>query len=204
MKLPYLKAFLISAVAFVGMVGCVDESDSFTETSVTDELTGAATPESLPTPAKLIFNEILANEPGSDPAGRFIEIVNVGGLTAALGGWTLTTSAGVSHVFATVTAIAAGKSLVVYGSAAGIPAGVVAVPASSGGLGLSRDGDTVALKSLGGNIIDSVTYPAAMAAADGVSMNRSPDASATGPFVLHTQLSTSPCSPGRRASGAAY
>jgi hypothetical protein len=35
-------------------------------------------------------------------------------------------------------------------------------------------------------------------------MNRNPDGSATGSFVLHTSLSTRAASPGTRANGTAF
>jgi hypothetical protein len=35
-------------------------------------------------------------------------------------------------------------------------------------------------------------------------MNRNPDGSASGTFVLHTSLSTSLSSPGRRTNGTAF
>ncbi len=42
----------------------------------------------------------------------------------------------------------------------------------------------------GTTTINSFTYSSSLAGTDGVSMNRSPDASATGTFVLHTTVST--------------
>jgi hypothetical protein len=35
-------------------------------------------------------------------------------------------------------------------------------------------------------------------------MNRDPDASASGAFVLHTELAASSASPGRRATGGSF
>jgi hypothetical protein len=71
-------------------------------------------------------------------------------------------------------------------------------------LNLGNSGDTVTLASPAGTV-DSVTYTAALAGTDGVSMNRSPDGSAAGTFVLHTVVApTVMRSPGTRASGAAF
>ncbi|HWU86582.1 MAG TPA: lamin tail domain-containing protein [Kofleriaceae bacterium] len=157
-----------------------------------------------PSPARLILNEILANEPGSDTAGELVEIVNVGGAAADLSGLTLSDSTAVRHVFADGTTLAPGKAIVVYGGAAAIPAGITAVPASTGGLSLGNSGDTVTLRDGAGTSIDAVTYPSSLGAVDGVSMNRNPDASATGVFALHTAISTSPASPGTRANGTGF
>ena len=41
-------------------------------------------------PAKVILNEILANEPGSSTTGEFVELVNVGGSSISIAGWTIT------------------------------------------------------------------------------------------------------------------
>jgi beta-lactamase superfamily II metal-dependent hydrolase len=156
------------------------------------------------TPAKVILNEILANEPGSTTAGEFIELVNVGGTSINIGGWTLTVGSTVRHTFASGTTLEAGKAIVVYGGASGIPAGTSnAVAASTGSLGLVNTSATVAVKS-GKTTINSFSYGSALAGTDGVSMNRSPDASDTGTFVLHTALSTLQSSGGKRANGTAF
>ena len=68
---------------------------------------------------------------------------------------------------------------------------------------LSNSGATVAVKN-GTTTIDSFTYGSALAGTDGVSMNRSPDTSATGTFVLHTTLSSLTSSPGTRVNGSAF
>jgi hypothetical protein len=49
--------------------------------------------------------------------------------------------------------------------------------------------------------VDSFTYTSSLAGTDGVSMNRSPDDSSTGTFVLHTGLATSASSPGKQVGG---
>jgi hypothetical protein len=161
-------------------------------------------PPPPPPPAALVINEILANEPGTTTAAEFIEIVNTGTATANLSGFRLSDADGVRHVFASGTTIAPGKALVVFGAASGIPSGVTGIPSSTGTLSLNNPGDTVTLADASGAAIDAFTYTAALTGVDGVSMNRSPDATAGGTFVLHTQLSTLAASPGRRASGAAF
>lgn len=159
----------------------------------------------LPTPAQVIINEILANEPGTNTAGEFVELVNVGGSPANIGGWTISDSTGVRHRFATGTTLNPGKAIVVFGGASAIPGGLAnAVAASTGGLNLSNGGDAVTLKDGSGVNKNSFTYSSALASTDGVSMNRNPDGTATGAFVLHTNLSSAKSSAGARVTGAAW
>ena len=51
----------------------------------------------------MIINEIRANEPGSNKAGEFVEIVNTGGTAANIGGWTISDGTSVRHTFAAGT-----------------------------------------------------------------------------------------------------
>jgi endonuclease/exonuclease/phosphatase family metal-dependent hydrolase len=154
--------------------------------------------------ASVKINEILANEPGSDVNGEFVELVNVGTAAASIGGWTISDATGVRHTFAAGTSLAAGKAIVVYAGASSIPAGLTnAVASSTGALSLANGGDSVILKS-GSTTIDSFAYSSSLAGTDGVSMNRSPDASATGSFVLHTSISSLTSSPGTHANGTAF
>ncbi len=153
----------------------------------------------------VIINEILANEPGSDISGEFVELVNVGSGAADLGGWTLSDATGPRHTFASGTSLSAGAAVVVFGAAAGIPAGLTnAVATSTGTLGLGNSGDTVTVKNAFGTAVDSFTYPSSLSSTDGVSMNRGPDASASGSFVLHTSLSSLSSSPGKRVDGTGF
>ncbi|MDC3959810.1 lamin tail domain-containing protein [Polyangium jinanense] len=156
-------------------------------------------------PAQIVINEICANEPGSSVTGEFVEIVNIGGAPATLDGWTLSDASSVRHTFAAGTTLAAGKSLVVFGTAAGIPAGTPnAIASSTSNLGLANGGDAVYLRDAAGTTKDSFSYPASLAAVDGVSMNRSPDAAESATFVLHTALVAAASSPGTRANGADF
>lgn len=167
--------------------------------------TASATTGPPTSPAQVILNEILANEPGSDVTKEFVELVNVGGASIDLSGWTLSDAAGMKHTFASGTTLAAGKALVVFGGAAGIPTELTnAVAASTGTLALGNSGDTVTVKSSAGTTITSYTYPSSLSGTDGVSMNRSPDTSATGSFVLHTSLSSLASSGGKRADGTSF
>ncbi|HEU4534368.1 MAG TPA: lamin tail domain-containing protein, partial [Polyangiaceae bacterium] len=118
--------------------------------------------------AQVIINEIGANETGGDTAGEFIELVNVGAAPADLGGFTLADSTSARHTFPAGTTLEAGKAIVVFGSASGIPAGSSnAIAASSGSLSLGNDGDSVALADPTGAVRDSFAYPPSLAAADG-------------------------------------
>lgn len=156
------------------------------------------------TPANVIINEILANEPGSDVNGEFVELVNTGGTSASIGGWTISDATSVRHTFAVGTTLAPGKAIVVFGGAAAIPGGLTnAVAASTSTLSLANGGDSVILKDAGAVVKNSFAYTSTLAGTDGVSMNRSPDAT-SGSFVLHTTLSALQSSAGVRVNGAAF
>lgn len=156
------------------------------------------------TPAQVVINEILANEAGSNTAGEFVEIVNLGGTSASIGGWTISDGGGLRHTFAAGTTLAAGKAIVVFAGSGSIPAGLTnAVAASTGQLSLANGGDSVILKDGGGVVKNSYSYGSALSGTDGVSMNRSPDAS-TGGFVLHTTLNALQSSAGKRVNGTAF
>jgi PKD repeat protein len=155
-------------------------------------------------PANVIVNEILANEPGSATAGEAVEVVNVGGTAADLSGWTVSDASRVRHTFAQGTSLAPGKAIAVYGGASAIPPGITAVAASTGSLNLSNNGDAVVLKNAAATVVNQFTYTSALSSTDGVSMNRSPDTSPTGSFVLHTTLSSLQSSIGKRVDGSAF
>lgn len=155
-------------------------------------------------PANVVVNEVLANEPGSDTAGEAVEIVNTGGTAVGIAGWTLRDGTGVRHTFAAGTTLQPGKAITVFGAGSAIPGGITAVPASTGGLNLSNSGDQVVLRDATGTTVQSMTYTSSQAGTDGVSVNRSPDGSATGAWVKHDTISPLTSSPGRHADGTAY
>jgi endonuclease/exonuclease/phosphatase family metal-dependent hydrolase len=172
--------------------------------STATDVSNAAFTITAGTPANVIINEILANEPGSDVNGEFVELVNTGGTSASIGGWTISDGSSVRHTFAAGTTLAAGKAIVVFGGSSAIPGGLTnAVAASTGTLSLANGGDSVVLKDGGGVTKNSYTYSSTLAGTDGVSMNRSPDAT-TGSFVLHTTLSSLQSSAGKRVNGTAF
>lgn len=165
---------------------------------------GVVVDAGFPPVADAVFiNEILANEPGSDSAGEFVEVVNGSASSVDISGWQISDAASVRHTFAANTVLAAGEAIVVFGGASAIPGDLGnAVAASSGALGLSNGGDTVTLAD-GAGTVDGFSYTSALSGTDGVSMNRDPDADPSGAFVLHTSLGAS-SSPGRRADGSAF
>jgi hypothetical protein len=132
-------------------------------------------------PGQVILNEVLANELGTATAGEFIELVNLGGTAVDISGWTLADSVAPRHMFPSGTTLLPGARIVVWGNTA-----------TTGALGLSNAGDTVTLADAGALAVDSFTFGGSP---DGVSFNRSPDAT-TGSFVLHTSLSSALSSPG--------
>jgi hypothetical protein len=155
----------------------------------------------------VFINEVLVNEPGSDVTREFVELVNPASTAVDLSGWTLSDASSLRHTFASGTILGAGKAVVVFGGAAGIPAGLTnAVAASTGSLSLSNSGDTVTVRNAAGTTVATETFGSALTGTDGVSANQNPDASSSGTFVLHTTLfSGSPAaSPGTRATGAAW
>ena len=105
------------------------------DASLSDESDGTFTVTGT---ARVFMNELLANEPGSDVTREFIELVNTGTVAANLSGWTISDALSVRHTFASGTLLAPGAVLVVFGGAAGIPAGFTpAVAASTGQLNLN-------------------------------------------------------------------
>jgi endonuclease/exonuclease/phosphatase family metal-dependent hydrolase len=162
---------------------------------------------SPPTPSsgKVFINEILANEPGSNTVGEFVELVNGGSSAVDLSGWALWDGIAARHAFASGTVLAAGKAIAIFGATSGIPSGTPsAVGSSTGTLSLGNSGDSVSLRDASGTLVGSFTYGASLSSVDGASMNRSPDATPGASFVLHTGLSGLSSSPGKKANGASF
>ncbi|MQY15417.1 hypothetical protein SRB5_55990 [Streptomyces sp. RB5] len=155
-------------------------------------------------PAGVILNEVLANEPGSNTAGEGVELVNTGSTSISLAGWTLRDGTALRHTFASGTTLQPGKALTVFGGSSAIPSGITAVAASTGDLNLANGGDSVILRDASGATVQSLTYSSTLASTDGVSINRSPDVSATGTWVKHNTISSLLQSLGRRANGTAF
>ncbi len=162
--------------------------------------------------ARPFINEFLANEPDTTPGGstsgiqayEFIELVNGGTTTMDLGGWSLWDSTeSRRHLFPAGTMLAPGKSYVVYGGSAAVPAGATnAAAASANTLGLGNVSDSVRLKNPEGVVVDSYTYTSTV---DSVSHNRGTDGDPAAGFVSHTSLNPSlKTSAGLRANGTAW
>jgi hypothetical protein len=168
---------------------------------------GGGGPAPSPTPV-LFINEVLANEPSldggvGDPHYEFIEVVNAGGSSADLSGWSLWDSAVVRHVFPSGTSLGAGRAFIVYGGPRAFPPGQAdTLAASTGQLGLNNDGDIPSLRAPDGGIVDWVSYTSTV---DNVSINRLPDAMPDAGFILHTLLNPGlDSSAGRRADGGTF
>ncbi|OJH36333.1 lamin tail domain-containing protein [Cystobacter ferrugineus] len=159
-------------------------------------------------PPRVIFNEILANEPGAATSGEFVELVNTESTSVDISGWVILDATAARHVFPANTVLGAGKAIVVFSGTGGIPPGTPnAVAASTGTLSLNNGGDTVTLLTSTASsavTVDTYTYSGTQASKDGVSINRDPDATSTGSFVFHTALSSLGASPGTRVDGSAF
>ncbi|WP_224247044.1 putative Ig domain-containing protein [Hyalangium gracile] len=176
-----------------------------------------------PTPPSSVFiNEFLPH-PNINPSTgqidfdqQFVEVVNTGSTTVDLGGWKLHDAESYSgtkparHVFAAGTTLAPGKGYVVFSGASAVPSGWLNATYSNGGEGLrfnrgvnvGSNGDTVYLARPDATVADSYYYRDTY---QGVSYNRSPDATTTGSWVRHDSLpSGTSASPGKRASGTDF
>jgi endonuclease/exonuclease/phosphatase family metal-dependent hydrolase len=161
----------------------------------------------------LVFiNEFFPHPENSNFDQQFVELFNAGTTTVDLSGWRVDDETSFSgkdptrHVFANDTLLAPGKALVVYSG--GSPDAGNAVVANGGnGLRLNRgknhnsSGDTVYLHLPDGTRVDSHRYEDTF---QGISYNRSPDASPDGTFVLHDTLSGLKASPGQKVNGTSF
>ncbi len=108
----------------------------------------------------MVINEIMYNPADENAGGEFVEIYNQGGTTVNVSGWQLEDSAQVMFTLPAGTVIAAGGYLVFYEQEAaidfyGLDTGISYGPYSGG---LSGSGERIALKNVGGTVIDEVTY----------------------------------------------
>ncbi len=172
--------------------------------------------------AQLVINEILfdpafdngdptvgdANGDGTRDAAEdeFVELVNIGGSSLDLTGWTVSDGLGVKHTFAGGT-LADGQSVVVFGG--GVPTGTfggsLVVVADSGTLGLSNGGDSVIVSDPGGVEIDSYSY--AGGEVNDESLVLSIELDETSGYVGHSSAvgsGGSTYSPGTQNSGAPF
>ena len=140
--------------------------------------------------AGVVINEVLANEPGSDPAGEFVELVNTSTDPVDLQGWTLSDDQAVRHVFAAPAVLPPGGAAVVFGD-----------ESSVGQLALGNSGDTVVLADPNGRTVSVVPYGRGLADRDGVSMVRLVEGDPEADFVPHDTVSDQSASPGTTAAG---
>ncbi|MGQ0503792.1 MAG: lamin tail domain-containing protein [Myxococcaceae bacterium] len=152
---------------------------------------------------RAFINEVMANEPGSDIGLEYVELVNGATSPIDISGWTLSDAVEVRHTFSTGTVILGGRALVVYGA----PGFTLenAVAASNGQLGLTNGKESVFLRDAT-TLVDSVDLTPGLTGTDGVSANRSPDATDGAAFVLHTRLlgGAARSSPGTHADGRSF
>lgn len=145
---------------------------------------------------------------------QFVELVNTGSLPVDLGGWKLhdfnsyNGTNPTRHTFPAGTVLQPGKAYTVYSGPTAYTGAPNTTYANGGdGLRFNRgvndgsSGDSVYLVLPDGTVQDSHSYQNTY---QGVSYNRSPDASATGTFVRHDSLSSTTASPTRRANGSAF
>lgn len=175
---------------------CVSGDVEDTSDMASDALT------SRPQAARVLINEVLANEPGDDVREEMVELVNPGAEDVDLTGYTLSNTSSVRHTFAR-TVLPAGRAFVVFGGAGPSASRIKeSVVASAGSLALANTRDSVTLKDAAGAVVDTMSYSGSLGAKDGVSINRSsdgkPDAKA---WVLHNGISSASSSPGRRTNG---
>ena len=178
---------------------------------------GGTPPSLFAQTANVVINEILADPP-SGAAGdangdgvrsaiqdEFIELVNTGGISADLSGWTLSDAVGVRHIFPAGTVLPPGGAIVVFGggSPTGDFGGAPVQTASTGRLGLNNTGDEVILRDASSNVVDSHIYGGE--ANDNQSITRFPDG--TGDFFKHAEIpaaSGARFSPGTRVDGTPF
>ncbi len=133
----------------------------------------------------MLINEIQA-DPGStngDANGdgsvdsledEFVEIVNITGSPVDLSGWILSDSNGVRHSFPPDSLVIDQCAVLIFGGGqpAGSFGGSLVQLASSGGLSLNNDGDTITLFAPGDVAV--LTYTYGIEGGDDQSLTRSP------------------------------
>jgi len=143
------------------------------------------------------INEVLGNPDGVDNDEEYVELVNAGGSSVDISGWSIGDIERTNrHVFPTATAfvLRPGERVVVFsGVNASEPGRIIA---SSGQLSLNNPREDVSLFNKEGELVDKITYRDAVS---GVSFNRVPDGGRDGDLALHTTLSARPRSPGSPA-----
>lgn len=169
----------------------------------------------------LLINEIHA-DPASDISGdangdgvrsssadEFIEIVNVGALAADISGFQIydaNPSITSKHTFPSGTIVPAGQAIVIFGGGTptGSFGGSVVQTASTGALGVTNTNETIEIRDLENNVLDSYSYTSE--ANINQSLTRSPDLEA-GPMTAHSAIPASQgalYSPGLQLDGTIF
>ncbi|MBM4290939.1 MAG: lamin tail domain-containing protein [Deltaproteobacteria bacterium] len=154
-------------------------------------------PPSCPAPAprQLLINEVLANPSGNETQTKdeFVEVLNLGG-AVNLQGITLTYNGAIKVTFA-AGCLEGGGALAIFNQADGAQWRWSTPNADSTRLATGHAKFTLTnsaaaaltLKDAAGVVLDELTVPTNRIA-DGVSANRSPDATAGAAVELHTTL----------------
>jgi len=180
-------------------------------------LTIASAPTADAQPAWVI-NEVLAdpgavndaNGDGNNDAvdDEFVEIVNLSGADADIGGWTISDIVRVRHAFPEGTIVPNECAIVVFGSGPiGRPFnGAVFQTASDGSLGFNNGGDTITLADLDGTVQATMSYggDTGINASIDQSVNLSPDIDG-GTYVAHDSIVAGvTMSPGTLSDGSPF
>lgn len=179
--------------------------------------TRTSTPTPTPAPA-LVINEILADPDTftGDANGdlvvdaqddEFIEIVNATGATVDLSGWRLEDRFYLRHIFPSGTLLADGCAVVVFGGGkpTGIFGGSVVQTASTGGLYLNNDEESVTLFDTDRTPVAAYAY--GLEADNNQSLTRNPDITGPEPLEQHATIPASngaAFSPGVRLDGTPF
>jgi hypothetical protein len=197
------------------------ENGSYTATPITPTPFTATpkTPTNTKKPPRpvLVINEIYAHPlfPYGDANGdgeisnddQFIELVNVSEFDGLLDGWSIWNSEGIQHEFPAGTIVPAGAAILIFGG--GYPEGDFGGSqwqlATSLGLFLIPNGDTVYIYDGDGNLAASYTY--GDEGEKQQSITRYPDVAGLDPLILHMEHPDSGgarFSPGTKADGTPF
>ncbi|HYI02284.1 lamin tail domain-containing protein [Hyalangium sp.] len=176
-----------------------------------------------PGPASAVLMNEFRPHPNNNPSTgqpdfdqQFVELINTGATAADLGGWKIHDAESyvgaepTRHTFPAGTMLAPGKVYVVYSGASAVPAGVPNVDYANGndglrmnrGVNVGSNGDTLYLVKPDNSVADSHHYADTY---QGISYNRSPDASGSGTWVRHDSLPPGlSASPGKRVDGTDF
>jgi len=171
----------------------------------------------------LVINEYLADPPDG-PAGdangdgarnaasdEFIEILNRSAEPFDISGYKLSDAEAVRHVFVAGTVVPPFEAVVIFGG--GTPTGAfgnaaanqLVFKASTGGLSLNNDRDTITLQDAQGRVVQEIQFGAIEGSAN-QSINRDPDGGGA-TFSFHTVVAADASrlfSPGTKAAGPTF